>query len=118
MTPADTLRAAAARIRSTVAAMTDSSAMHPWGDRSLPQLTVEQIPDEMRGHLGGTWGEAAALLANPVFAGLIIDVLEREADVWDEAAAQLPAEAVAAVLAAPSCVTFTALAQHVIQEQS
>lgn len=35
--------------------------MHPWGNRSLPQLSVEQIPDEVRGHLGGTWGEHFAL---------------------------------------------------------
>jgi Family of unknown function (DUF6221) len=34
--------------------------MHPWGDRALERLTPEQWPDEVRGLLGGTWGEHCA----------------------------------------------------------
>jgi len=30
---------------------------HPWGDRALSPVSVERIPDEVRGYLGGTWGE-------------------------------------------------------------
>lgn len=34
--------------------------MHPWGDLALPQTRPRQAPDEMRGYLGGPWGEHAA----------------------------------------------------------
>lgn len=31
--------------------------MHPYGDRALPAVSPEQVPDEVRGYLGGAWGE-------------------------------------------------------------
>ena len=34
--------------------------MHPYGDRSMPPTRPEDVPDEMRGYLGGPWGEHAA----------------------------------------------------------
>jgi len=34
--------------------------MRPYGDKTLPPVSPEQVPDEMRGYLGGTWGEHAA----------------------------------------------------------
>jgi hypothetical protein len=34
--------------------------MHPWGDVQLPRQPPEAWPDEVRGHLGGTWGEHCA----------------------------------------------------------
>jgi len=35
--------------------------MRPYGDKTLPPISPEQVPDEMRGYLGGPWGEHAAL---------------------------------------------------------
>lgn len=37
------------------------SELHPYGNTSLPRISEEQIPDEVRGYLGGTWGEHFAL---------------------------------------------------------
>ncbi len=31
--------------------------LHPWGDERLPETKVSQVPNEVRGYLGGTWGE-------------------------------------------------------------
>lgn len=38
----------------------ESSEMHPYGDLRLPALPIEEWPDEIRGALGGTWGEHCA----------------------------------------------------------
>lgn len=118
MTPAETLRAAAARLRGLADAATP-------GNWAYNDLSVEADGVSILNGCcdGDGWigkaGDGELIAAfGPTTVPLIVDLLEREADVWDEAAAKLPAEAVAAVLAAPSCVTFTALAQHVIQEQS
>ena len=35
----------------------EPAQMHPWGDTTLPQVAVSDVPDEVRGYLGGTWGE-------------------------------------------------------------
>lgn len=34
--------------------------MHPWGDKTLPRLAPDRFPDEVRGYLGGPWGEHCA----------------------------------------------------------
>lgn len=36
------------------------SEMHPYGDDNIPALAVEDVPDQVRGYLGGTWGEHLA----------------------------------------------------------
>lgn len=33
------------------------SEMHPYGDESLTPYTSEQVPDAVRGYLGGPWGD-------------------------------------------------------------
>jgi hypothetical protein len=35
----------------------EAAEMYPYGDRKLPRLAVEDVPDQVRGYLGGTWGE-------------------------------------------------------------
>ena len=34
--------------------------MHPYGDTTLPQTSIAAWGDEVRGYLGGTWGEHCA----------------------------------------------------------
>lgn len=120
MTPADTLRAAAERLRELVFA----TEYRDWAcEPSLTHDLYGQVVSTIDG-VGSIFAsgrlEDAQLAAalDPTFAGLIVILLEREANVWDEATAKLPTEQVAAVLSAPSCVTFTTLAQHILQEQS
>lgn len=35
-------------------------SLYLWGDRSLPPIPVERWPDDVRGYLGGSWGEHCA----------------------------------------------------------
>lgn len=35
----------------------EPSEMHPYGDDKIPPIAPEQVPDQVRGYLGGTWGE-------------------------------------------------------------
>lgn len=118
MTPAETLRAAAARIRGLADAATPGT--WAYNDLSLEADGVSILDGccDGDGWIGKAGDGEFIAAFGPATATLIVDLLEREADVWDEAAANLPAEQVAAVLSAPSCVTFTALARHILGEQA
>ena len=59
---ADELRAAAKVLRERAEAATQPSEMYPWGDTSLPQMSVDQHADSVKGYLGGTWGDYYATL--------------------------------------------------------
>jgi hypothetical protein len=54
----------------------EPSQMHPWGDVNLPRVSPEQVPDEVRGYLGGTWGEH---FARHVPARVLADVQAKRA---------------------------------------
>ena len=60
MTLGDFLLARIAEDEAVAQAALAPDQMHPYGDQSLPQTRPDQVPDEMRGYLGGTWGEHAA----------------------------------------------------------
>ena len=56
---ADCFRQAAEILRVHAENATAPGEMHPWGDKSLPETTVDQWASEMDGYLGGTWGALA-----------------------------------------------------------
>lgn len=75
--PIETLREAARRIREEAQAAI--VPWHPYSDTSLPLRSgVQMWSDDMRGYLGGTWGEFAASW-HPVIALAVADWLDAEA---------------------------------------
>jgi hypothetical protein len=54
---ADFLLARIAEDEEAARAAIEPDQLHPWGDRTLPRRRPEDVPDEVRGYLGGTWGE-------------------------------------------------------------
>jgi len=73
------VRVAAWTLRSNAEAATAPEEMHPWGDRSLPQRKPEHHSEDIRGLLGGTWGEYYANV--PPSVGLALaDLLDRFAN--------------------------------------
>lgn len=77
---AEKLRQAATLLRKRANAATAPESMHPWGDKDLPSLPPERHPSELRGYLGGTWGEYYATL-HPGVGYLIADWLD-DAAMW------------------------------------
>lgn len=67
---AERLRQAAARLRDVESDATHPDNMHPWGDRSLPRMTVSLWAPTMEGYLGGAWGVFAGVLSPPVALAL------------------------------------------------
>lgn len=54
------VRARLADDETLAAAALAPDEMHPWGDRTMPQMAAKDWPDAVRGYLGGTWGEHCA----------------------------------------------------------
>lgn len=77
---ADRLREAAKVLRERAEAATAPDEMHPYGNRALPALPASAHPDEVRGLLGGTWGDYYATV-HPGVGLALADWLDAEADV-------------------------------------
>lgn len=60
MTLAEFLLARIAEDESVVRAATAPGEMHPYGDPELSESSIDAFPDQVRGYLGGTWGEHCA----------------------------------------------------------
>lgn len=77
MSDAARLREAARVLREKATAAVQPEEMYPWGDRTLPQGKPEGHPEEVRGYLGGTWGDYYATV--PPLVGLALaDWLDEE----------------------------------------
>jgi hypothetical protein len=60
MTITEFLEARIAEDEHLARAAIEPDNMHPWGDVSLPPSPVDQWGDDVRGYLGGPWGEHCA----------------------------------------------------------
>ena len=76
------LRKAAKVLRERAEAAYTPEAMHPWGDKTLAPLPREEWPSEVRGYLGGEWGEYCATM-HPGVGLLIADWLNNNALRWE-----------------------------------
>lgn len=77
MNDADRLREAIRTLRERAQAAIQPDELYPWGDRTLPQSKPEDHPEEVRGYLGGTWGDYYATVPPPVGLALA-DWLDEE----------------------------------------
>lgn len=82
---AELLREAARAVRERAEEACKPENCHPYGDKRLPPIPPDGYGDEIRGLLGGEWGEHAALWS-PSAALIAARVLEREADRVDQSA--------------------------------
>lgn len=73
------VRVAAWTLRDNANAATAPEAMYPWGDRSLPRRKPEHHSEDVRGLLGGTWGEYYASVP-PSVGFALSSLLERYAN--------------------------------------
>lgn len=82
-TPLDRIRAAERLIRERAEDAAKPENSHPYGDTTMPPATTpERYSDDMRGYLGGPWGEQAALW-HPAAGLAVADMLRQAAmDVW------------------------------------
>ena len=71
-------------------AAVEPDEMHPYGDRQLPRLTVDQWPGMVHNYLGGTWGEHSArhdparVLRDVAAKRAIVDWAERNPRACDD----------------------------------
>lgn len=77
------LREAAARLREVEADATHPDNMYPWGDKSLPRMTVDDWAPSMDGYLGGAWGVFAGVMS-PTVALALAASLEATAEIADK----------------------------------
>lgn len=71
------IRQACTILRERADAATRPEAMHPWGDKSLPSLPASAHSKEVKGYLGGAWGEYYSAVPPAVGIGIAL-WLEKE----------------------------------------